>query len=96
MFAVTVTFRLSEGHASAFKGLVLENALLSKQNEPGCLQFDMCTDPDLPDIVFLYEIYTSKTAFEQHLATPHFKSFSAAVADMIQSKAAVTFSEVTQ
>lgn len=36
--------------------------------------------------VFLYEIYDDEAAFKAHLQTPHFKSFSAATAVMVQDR----------
>ena len=96
MFVVTVSFQITSGGVEKFLTAVLENARQSKQTEPGCLQFDVCTDPSLPDTVFLYEVYTSKAAFEAHRNTEHFINFNAAVATLVASKSAQTFSEVHQ
>ena len=60
------------------------NAAASMRDEPGCLQFDVGTGPD--HTVFLYEVYTDEAAFGAHLQTPLFKSFDAAVAEMIAVK----------
>jgi autoinducer 2-degrading protein len=96
MYAVTVAFTLKETAIDAFLPLVRANAKTSMAVEPGCLQFDTCTDPQLPELVFLYEIYTDSAAFADHLASPHFKSFDTAVLDMVAVKEIRCFSEVVQ
>ncbi|QFT33286.1 Autoinducer 2-degrading protein LsrG [Labrenzia sp. THAF82] len=94
MFAVTVLFRIKDGQMNAFMPLMIANAQTSVKDEPGCRQFDVCTDPDLPGEVFLYEIYEDVAAFQFHLATDHFKDFDARVSDMIAEKSVKTFQKV--
>ncbi|WP_298983143.1 putative quinol monooxygenase [uncultured Roseibium sp.] len=94
MYAVTVLFRIKEGQMEAFMPLMIANAQTSVKDEPGCRQFDVCTDPDLPGEVFLYEIYEDAAAFQFHLATDHFKDFDARVTDMIAEKTVKTFQKV--
>lgn len=91
MYAVTVTFTPAPDAMERFLPLMVENARASLQNEPGCLQFDVCCGADS---VFLYEVYTDRAAFEQHLASAHFRSFDAAVADLVAEKVVHTFDEV--
>lgn len=94
MFAVTVLFTLGPGGAEEFMPLMLENARLSLASEPGCLRFDVCTDPARPDEVFLYELYYNREMFDRHLETAHFREFDAAVAPMVQSKTVRTYAQV--
>ncbi|CTQ52849.1 Autoinducer 2-degrading protein LsrG [Roseibium album] len=94
MYAVTVLFKINEGRQDEFLPLMIENAKLSLKDEPGCRQFDVCTDPARPGDVFLYEIYDDAAAFQAHLQTPHFKSFDANVSDMIAAKTVGTYAEV--
>ena len=94
--AVTVNFDVDPRHMEAFLPLMLENALASVRDEPGCLQFDVCTDPDQPGQVFLYELYTDLAAFERHQTMPHFTAFDAAAAEMIVGKAVRTYATVQQ
>ncbi len=75
MFVVTVEFELVPGRRAEFLPLMIENAEASKAHEPGCRHFDVCIDPESPDLVFLYELYTDRAAFDAHLATDHFKRF---------------------
>jgi len=96
MFVVTVNFAVKPALMAAFLPKMKENAATSLRDEAGCHQFDVCTDPARPDEVFLYEVYTDAAAFDAHLATAHFRSFDAAVRDMIATKVVVTYGEVQQ
>jgi quinol monooxygenase YgiN len=96
VFAVTVSFRIRPGSNQRFLALMHDNAAASLALEPGCRQFDVCTDPARPDDVFLYEIYDSAAAFEAHLHSAHFRAFEGAIADMVASKQVLTYGEVRQ
>ncbi len=93
-FAVVVTFQIRPGRMADFMPLMVQNAATSLANEPGCHQFDVATDPERPNEVFLYEIYTDAAAFAAHLTAPHFKSFDRAVAEMIAEKEVRTYAQV--
>ncbi len=96
MYAVCVTFQLRPGAFADFMPLILENARLSRLDEPGCHQFDVATDSKTPDAVFLYELYANRAAFEAHLAGDHFKVFDKAVSDLIADKIVQTWDTVQQ
>ena len=87
MYVVVVDFKIKPERLAQFMPLMLENARLSRETEPGCRQFDVCVDPKDKASVFLYEIYDDRAAFDAHLATMHFKRFDAAVGDMVAAKA---------
>lgn len=91
MYAVTVTFQAKPDQWEAFLPLMLENARASRETEPGCRQFDVLTDPARPHTVSLYELYDDRTAFDTHLASPHFTAFKAATADMLEVSEIVTW-----
>lgn len=95
MFAVVVTFRIKPEHWNGFLVAMITNARASKELEPGCRQFDVCTDENRPHEVFLYEIYDDEAAFEVHQQTAHFKEFAAISADMIADKSVITYGSVT-
>lgn len=96
MYAVTVTFDIAPDQMPKFLPLMQANAASSLKLEEGCLQFDICTDPDRPDQLFLYEVYSDEVAFKSHLASEHFKAFDAEVADMVVGKDIRLFREVLQ
>jgi quinol monooxygenase YgiN len=96
MYAVCVNFKLKPGIAADFLPLMLANAQTSLRDEPNCHQFDVSSDTNNPDAVFLYELYTNRAAFDAHLASPHFKTFDAAVTPMIADKIIQTWDTVQQ
>lgn len=86
MYVITVVFNIKPEHAEVFTDAMTENARASFENESGCHQFDVAFSPDDPTVCFLYELYTNKAAFEDHLAAPHFKAFDAKVAPWLDGK----------
>ena len=86
MFVVTVTFEAKPDHAAAFLARVRRQAADSLTRETGCLRFDVCTDPERPGRVFLYEIYAGEAAFAAHLESAHFKAFDRDVAPMVEGR----------
>ena len=83
MYVVTVEFAIDPARWDEFLPLMHDNAARSRSVEPGCRQFDVCVDPARSDVVFLYELYDDRAAFDAHLASPHFKAFAAATEAMI-------------
>lgn len=96
MFVVTVAFVVKEAHVVEFKTVMLTQASNSLTLEPGCHQFDVCFDPSDRKRIFLYEVYTDKTAFEEHLNTEHFLDFDAKVRDWVISKTVENWEKGTQ
>jgi quinol monooxygenase YgiN len=74
--------------------MVLENARRSLEEEHGCRQFDVCTEPQRPGIYFLYELYDDRAAFDVHLASEHFRVFDAATKDMLAGKTVNTWRRI--
>ena len=93
-FAVCVTFVIKPEFSGQFRQLVHNNAKTSLSREEGCHRFDVCSDADHPDEIFLYEIYSSAEAFKAHLASEHFLDFDRQTADMVLTKQARTYREV--
>lgn len=48
----------------------------ASREEPGCLVFDVCRDPDDPQAFLLYEVYVDEAAYQSHRKTPHYARFS--------------------
>jgi quinol monooxygenase YgiN len=91
MYAVTVHLEIKPDRMDSFLPLMMENARRSRETETGCQQFDVCRDGDT---VFLYEIYDDRAAFDEHLASAHFRAFDAAVAPMVAEKVVTLYEEV--
>ena len=73
---------------------MLANAKASLNFEPGCLRFDVAWNKGQPTQIFLYELYTNRASFDQHLQMPHFLDFDAKTADMIAQKTVRSFDHV--
>ncbi len=86
MYVVLVEFTAHPGQASAFLAAVRLQAKNSLTREDQCRRFDVCTDPENPASVVLYEIYDSRAAFDAHLASAHMAEFNATVDNMVASK----------
>lgn len=86
MYIVTVDFLVEKNRLQAFREAMIEQASNSLQREAGCLRFDVACDPQRPELIFLYEIYQSREAFDLHLLSPHFKAFDARVKDWVAEK----------
>ena len=94
-FAVCVTFDVDSRDLGEFMELMRENAKTSLEEEDGCQQFDVCSNPENANEIFLYEIYDSPDAFQIHLKSQHFQVFDTAVKNMINSKQVKTYEVVT-
>jgi autoinducer 2-degrading protein len=94
MFVVTVTFEAYPHRADEFLARVKQQAADSLADEAGCHRFDVCTDPEVPGRVFLYELYSDEAAFRAHLETAHFRAFDAEAGPMLRSKAVETWTFV--
>jgi len=86
MYVVTVTFVTEAEYRDAFAEAMNTQARNSLERETACLRFDVCRDRDDPDTTLLYEIYEDAAAFQDHLASNHFKEFDALVAGWVVSK----------
>jgi (4S)-4-hydroxy-5-phosphonooxypentane-2,3-dione isomerase len=91
VFVVTVDFEISPECIDAFMSEMHLNAAQSLRDEVGCKQFDVCVDPVRNNAVFLYELYTSREAFDDHLCSAHFLSFNVKVTPWVISKQVRTY-----
>ena len=94
MYAVVVTFQIAPGDMPAFLRSAYHNAKTSVAQEEGCYRFDVCSDPERPNEVFLYELYEDRAALDAHLGTAHFHNFDVEVAPMIAAKDIRTYQDV--
>lgn len=85
MFVVTVSFRIHPGQAAAFLKHMTAQAEASLTREEGCHHFDVCLSDD-PQMIFLYELYSDRSAFDAHLKSAHYVEFDATVRGMVAEK----------
>ena len=86
MFVITVKFVINEKDIEKFKVRMLQQARDSLELEKDCHQFDVCHDPNNKNIVFLYETYTDKNAFDIHLNSKHYIGFNDEVTSWVKEK----------
>lgn len=89
-FAVWVEFQIRDDALPEFMPLMILNARASLSQERGCRQFDVMVPRQASGAVHLFEIYDSPAAFEDHLQSAHFRSFSAATKAMITDRKILT------
>jgi quinol monooxygenase YgiN len=91
---VTVEFGIDPRQFEQFLPLMLENARRSRGEETGCRQFDVFLDDTRPAVVYLYELYDDRAAFDAHLASAHFVAFAAATTNMITDRVIRTWRRI--
>jgi (4S)-4-hydroxy-5-phosphonooxypentane-2,3-dione isomerase len=95
-YVITVSFDINPEARKDFLRLMIANAEASLAQEPGCLRFDVLVPEDGDGEVFLYEVYTSRAAFDLHLASDHFRAFDRATASMVARKTARSYVPATE
>jgi autoinducer 2-degrading protein len=83
MFAVIVKIRIKPENRRQFIEAMLADGRGSVQKEPDCLLFNIVEDHTDPNLLHLYEVYTSEQAFESHKQTPHFQTWVATTKDWL-------------
>ncbi|MTI16251.1 antibiotic biosynthesis monooxygenase [Rhodobacteraceae bacterium RKSG542] len=74
-YAVIAEFKVKPGCLEQFLEVAREDAEHSVRDEEGCLVFDVNVSAEDENTVILYEVYTSREAFDAHLKTPHLAKF---------------------
>lgn len=79
---VFAEFEATEATVAKFLEVCQYDALHSKTDEPGCLEFVVHQSVDEPHLIALYEVYKDRAAFQAHEAAPHFAVFSNALKEL--------------
>lgn len=85
-FVLTVGLVVKPDQVDRFMSMLLENAKVARETEPGCRQFDVLVDPKDRTRLMLYEVYEDEAAFQAHQQTPHFKRYIAEGIPLLQSR----------
>lgn len=94
MYVVTVEFTIKPEFVEPFRERMLQQARDSLTGEQDCHVFDVCIDAQREQIVFLYEVYSDRSAFDVHLNSAHFIDFDLAVRDWVSDKQVVCFERI--
>jgi quinol monooxygenase YgiN len=74
-FVLAARLTAAEGNEEKVAELLTELAAASRQ-EPGCLHYVPCRDPENPRAFLIFEVYQDGDAFDAHGATEHFQSLA--------------------
>ena len=83
MFAIWVSVHVKPERLDEFLTAIEEDARGSREDEPGCLRFDVLRANDDPHHFFFYEVYRDETAFKAHQASAHYPRWRAAAAEVL-------------
>ncbi|MEZ0538730.1 putative quinol monooxygenase [Fibrella arboris] len=86
----TMMVRIAEieidpAHLEAYKAMLAEEAAASVKVEAGVIAIFPMYQKGSPTSVRILEIYASRSAYEQHLKTPHFQKYKATTLNMVKS-----------
>lgn len=82
MIANFVEFHLLTGRRDDFIAASLANSRGS-MDHPGCAATSIFPDPELPDVAYVFEVFTSQDAYDQHHAQPYYKRWVEVTAEMM-------------
>ncbi len=84
--ALVLELDLVSGRKSAFVARAIEHRETVIRNEPGCKRFDVLTSEDEPDKVFLYAVYSNRSALETHFSTSYTRHFLDGIEEMVAER----------
>ena len=84
MLVVMVNARVKPGKRDEFLQVIREDGESTTRNEPGNFGFYVVQNNEDPDRFFLFELYKDEAALEAHRATPHFRKYREATAEIYE------------
>ena len=75
MKTLFVTVRMKPEYRDQILKGALEDGRGSREDEPGCLRFDVIQDDNDPNTIYFYEVYKDDAAFDAHVKAPHFPAW---------------------
>ena len=70
MYVMFVEVHVKPESRERFLEIAVENARLSVEGEPGCLRFDVLSDPTDPNLFYYYEVFRDAEAYAAHGRRP--------------------------
>jgi (4S)-4-hydroxy-5-phosphonooxypentane-2,3-dione isomerase len=86
MYAIFSVLNVRPEHVRAFREATIREARGTVRDEPGVFQFHILTDAATPTRFYYFEIYRDEAAAKAHWETENFKTYSAAVAGMLDGE----------
>lgn len=95
MAALTVVAKVvAKSEAVAALKAELIRLIAPTRQENGCLEYRLHQDNQEPSVFIFYETWESPACLEQHMNSPHFKTYLAAVDGMIAEKVVQTLTSI--
>lgn len=79
MYALIVSVHVKPERQEEFLHAIEEDSRGSREDEPGCLRFDVLQDKNDPQHFYFYEVYRDEAALAAHRDAPHYRIWAAAV-----------------
>jgi (4S)-4-hydroxy-5-phosphonooxypentane-2,3-dione isomerase len=89
MRALFVTVRMKPEYRDQILKGALEDGRGSREDEPGCLRFDVIQDDSDPNTIYFYEVYRDDAALQAHRASPHYPAWGNLPAEWFVGQKAV-------
>lgn len=84
MIVLVVSLKVKPERRERFLEVIADDALCTRRDEPGNLQFDVNVDQSDPNHFMLYEVYRDEAAVDAHRGMPHFARWRDAVSDVLE------------
>ena len=84
--SLLVEVTLKDGQKEAFVARVSDHAKRCLEREPGCLSFSVLCPDDMPNTVYLCEIYADDDAITHHLGTDYMAQYLEDTGPMVADK----------
>lgn len=95
MAALTVVAKVvAKGDAIVSLKAELLKLMTPTRQENGCLEYRLHQDNQDPSVFLFYETWESPACLEQHMNSPHFKAYLAAVDGMVVEKVVQTLTSI--
>ena len=89
MYVLVVSLKVKPERREDFLTAAQEDSRGSRDDEPGCLRFDLVEDRATPNHFFFYEVYRDEAAIEAHRKAPHYQVWAQAVQSGVLEEPAV-------
>ena len=82
MLLLTVKISAKPGKGADMAEL-LEEMVIEGRKEPGVLAYDPYRSVELPDTIFMYEVYQDQSALDEHRKNPALEPFHARLMELL-------------
>ncbi|GAA2312872.1 hypothetical protein GCM10010149_74830 [Nonomuraea roseoviolacea subsp. roseoviolacea] len=84
MYGAIVRLVLKPGKRAEFLEFSRWNIQVARDREPGTLRLDLWEVETEPDVVYVYEAYTDRAAFERHIGNGPVRRFGEIMNDLVE------------